>query len=110
MLDHAQVASRRAGVSICRRPDAGIETRIRLGVNWGIVEKRIELDVIVWDVETWMVKDVEGLKVVSQVEAVVDFEILKNREIIPGLKRPSKNVAATDAVSRFIEIANLARP
>jgi hypothetical protein len=79
-----------------------------LGVNRRIGEKRIEFDVVVGDIEAWVVKNVESLNVVPQIETVTDFEILKNGKVPSGLEGPPKYITSTHRVARLIEIANLA--
>jgi hypothetical protein len=78
VLNDAKVATRRTGIGVGRSSDAWIEPGIHLVVDRRIAEKWIELDIVVGDIEAWMVEDVECLHVVSQIEAVIDFEILKN--------------------------------
>ena len=78
VLNEPKLAVRRAGISALGA-DSGIHrhTRIFPHVIRRIPEARIECNVVIRRIEARVVKDVKGLHIKTEFEALLDSEILK---------------------------------
>jgi len=91
VLNHAEVAS-----------------RIAADDDRNFAKRRVELDVIVGGVETWMVEDIEKLSRKFQGKPFCQLCVLVDRKVPSILKWPAENVASNGAEAGFRHIANCA--
>lgn len=97
MRQLAQVAERGNRVSNGR---AGI-TRTRR------IAEGVEIDAIVWNVETGVIENVERIHIVTQCEPLRDSEILERAQVPAILEWPAENIALTFRVTVLKCIADL---
>lgn len=71
----------RTRISIGGWPDARVKTSRILGVDRRIIERRVELNIIAWNIEAWVVENIECLRVVPQDKSVRYLERLEDPEI-----------------------------
>ena len=74
--------------------------------KWRIGEAGSELDVVVGRIETGMVEDIEKLRVVFEMEALRQLEILEDREIETLLEWTAEHITATRSVTCFEIVTN----
>jgi len=65
---------------------------------------RIQADVVNWSVKTWVVEDIEELRVVTQSEALTQLKCLYDTEIKTRLEWSAKWIATLGRECRFREI------
>ena len=71
------------------------------------IEAAIQREVRVRRVQARMVEEVERVHFILQVEALIDLEILEDREIETRLERCAEDVAARGAEPGFEVVANI---